>query len=172
MTPLKPDLLELVKEHTERRLNEKAATEAKIGSDRVDLKLVEPLTIEATKKQFGWIIGEPPERGGNDKGANPLAYFISGAASCFMMQISMVAMKNGVVLDELGVVARAHYTLPIDGEFKEIIYDVRIKTKSGREEILDLIHTAERLCFVHNTFKGTRVKLTTNVFLNGDQKIL
>jgi uncharacterized OsmC-like protein len=172
MIPLRSELLPLVKEHTERRLREEGLDNPRLGSDRVDLKFKEHLKIEVRKKQFSWVIDEPPERGGTDEGPNPLAYFISGAASCFMMQIAMVGISQNMVLDELEVIARAHYTLPIDGEFKEIIYDVRIGTKNGKEEIINLIHKAERLCFVHNTFKGTRVKLTTNVFLNGDQKIM
>jgi uncharacterized OsmC-like protein len=165
----KKELLPLVKEHVQNRL--KKEENPIIGTERVDLRLVDHLQLEAKKGEFTWIVDEPKERGGTNLGTNPLAYFLSGAASCFMMQFRMLAMAQEIEIRKLDVIARAHYTLSLGGEFKDIIYDVAVESNAADDQILALEEKAEELCFVHATFKGTRVKVITNLTLNG-KKIL
>lgn len=160
----KADLIAAVKEHARKRLD---PDQLGIGTERVDLKLSGHLKVEASKRQFRWIVGEPPERGGGDDGPNPLAYFLSGAASCLMMQYAILAIARDIAMDDLGITARAHYDLSLGGSFTEALYDVKIESRESQETIKKLAGDAERLCFAHNTFKRAGMNLMTNLFLNG-----
>lgn len=61
-----------------------------IGTVRVDIARQDKKTFEATykteEKTFPLMIDEPEMRGGKGLGPTPLGYFVTGAASCLMMQ--------------------------------------------------------------------------------------
>ncbi len=139
------------------------------GAERVDLKKVSHLALEARKRDFVFLVDEPPERGGTDRGPNPLAYFIAGAASCLMNQYATLAIARGVSLDRMELTARGHFDRKIGGAFDEMVYDLRLESPAPEETILDLSKEAEKMCYAHNTLKKAGVKMVTNLFLNGKQ---
>jgi uncharacterized OsmC-like protein len=65
--------------------------------------------------------------------------------------------------------ARAHFDRRLGGAFKEIIYDLRLRSQASEEAIIDLSREAERMCYAHNTLKNAGIKMVTNLFLNGSQ---
>ena len=137
------------------------------GSERVDLRRLDHLQIEARKKTFTFLVDEPPERGGTDKGPNPLAYFLAGAASCLVNQYLTDAIYRGIKLEGVEVAARGHFDRRMGGRFNEIIYDIRLASSSSKDAIVRLSREAEDMCYAHNTLKKAGVKMTTNLFLNG-----
>jgi len=159
-------LIETVKEHVKKRheANDKAFL---FGAERVDLRRVEHLKVEARKRHFTFYIDEPGERGGTDQGPNPLAYFIAGAASCLINQFLTAAIYRDVKLEDVRLAARGHFDRRMGGAFEEIIYDLKLKSPSGREAILSLAKEAEKMCYAHQTLKKAGVKMRTNIFLNG-----
>jgi len=157
-----------IREHVRKR-HEANDEEFLFGSERVDLMRLDHLTMEARKRDFTFLVDEPEERGGTDKGPNPLAYFLAGAASCLMNQYSTDAVYRGVTLDSFEVVARGHFDRRLGGAFTDIIYDLRISSASPEEKILSLAKEAEEMCYAHNTLKKAGVKMTTNIYLNGAQ---
>ena len=157
---------EIMREHVRRR-HEARDEEFLFGSERVDLKRVSHLTVEARKRDFKFIVDEPEERGGRDKGPNPLAYFMAGAASCLMTQCITDAVYRGVKLDNIELAARGHFDRRLGGAFSEITYDLKLESKAPKKAITSLAKEAERMCYAHNTLKKAGVKMTTNVFLNG-----
>ena len=161
-------LVATIREHVRKR-HEAKDEEFLFGSERVDLARLDHLTMEARKRDFTFLVDEPEERGGKDKGPNPLAYFLVGAASCLMNQYSTDAIFRGVQIDNFEIVARGHFDRRLGGAFTDILYDVKISSPSPGDKILALAKEAEEMCYAHNTLKKAGVKMTTNIFLNGKQ---
>ncbi len=161
-------LVATIKEHVKKR-HEANDSGFLFGSERVDLRLVDHLTVEARKRDFLFTVDEPEERGGKDAGPNPLAYFIAGAASCLVNQFLTDAIYRGVKLEDVQLSARGHFDRRMGGAFEEIIYDIKLASASPREAILSLAKEAENMCYAHQTLKKAGVKMTTNIFLNGKQ---
>lgn len=159
-------LTETIKEHVRKR-HEANDAEFLFGSERVDLKHLDHLTMEARKRHFTFLVDEPDERGGTDQGPNPLAYFLAWAASCLMNQYATDAIYREIKLDRFEIAARGHFDRRLGGAFSEMIYDIRISSDSPKEDILTLAKEAEEMCYAHNTLKKAGVKTTSNIFLNG-----
>ena len=157
-----------IKEHVRKR-HEANDGEFLFGSERVDLRRVSHLTVEARKRNFTFVVDEPPERGGRDEGPNPLAYFIAGAASCLVNQFLTDAVYRGVELQEVELTARGHFDRRLGGAFTEIIYDLRLTSPSPKAAVIELSKEAEAMCYAHNTLKKAGVKMVTNVVLNGER---
>ena len=155
----------MIREHVKKRI-EANDKEFLFGSERVDLKRVSRLNFEATKREFHFTVDEPAERGGTDRGPNPLAYFIAGAASCLMNQYAVLAIVREIPLEEMELTARGHFDRRLGGAFKEVVYDLRVKSPASKDAILDMSREAERMCYVHNTLKRAGVRMVTNLFLN------
>jgi uncharacterized OsmC-like protein len=155
-----------IKEHVSKR-HEANDEGFLFGSERVDLRRVSHLKLEARKRSFTFTVDEPPERGGTDRGPNPLAYFLAGAASCLVNQYLTDAIYRGIDLKDVELTARGHFDRRMGGAFSEIIYDIKLASPSGKDAILELSKEAEEMCYAHNTLKKAGVKMTTNVFLNG-----
>ncbi len=161
-------LITTIKDHVRKR-HEADDKEFLFGAERIDIKRVDHLTLEARKRDFTFVVDEPSERGGKDRGPNPLAYFIAGAASCLINQFLTDAVYRGVKLDGVELTARGHFDRKLGGAFDEIIYDLRLESPSAREQVLELAKEAEEMCYAHNTLKKAGVKMTTNLILNGKQ---
>jgi uncharacterized OsmC-like protein len=155
-----------IKEHVRKR-HEADDKEFLFGSERVDLRRVDHLTLEVRKRDFAFTVDEPPERGGLDKGPNPLAYFMAGAAACLMNQYLTDAIYRGVKLDDIALVARGHFDRRMGGAFTEMVYDIKLSSPSPKDQVSSLAKEAEEMCYAHNTLKKAGVKMTTNIFLNG-----
>ena len=159
-------LLETIREHVKKR-HEASDEEFLFGSERVDLRRLDHLKVEARKRHFTFYVDEPAERGGTDQGPNPLAYFIAGAASCLINQFLTDAIYRNVNLEDVQLAARGHFDRRMGGAFEEIIYDLKLTSSSSEDDILSLAKEAEEMCYAHQTLKKAGVKMRTNIFLNG-----
>ena len=159
-------LEETIREHVKKR-HEASDREFLFGSERVDLRRINHLALEAQKRGFTFLVDEPEERGGTDKGPNPLAYFLAGAASCLMNQYLTDAVYREVKLEGIELTARGHFDRRMGGSFTEIVYDLRLMSPSSEEAVVSLSREAEDMCYAHQTLMKAGVKVTTNLFLNG-----
>jgi uncharacterized OsmC-like protein len=162
------ELTGIIREHVKKR-HEADDEEFLFGAERVDLKHVDHLTMEARKRHFTFLVDEPEERGGTDKGPNPLAYFLAGAASCLMNQYATDAIYRDIKLDKFEITARGHFDRRLGGAFSDIVYDLRITSDASKDQILSLAKEAEEMCYAHNTLKKAGVKMVSNIFLNGQR---
>ncbi len=158
----------VIKDQAKRR-HEGDNEELLIGTERVDLKHLDHLTMEARKRHFTFLVDEPAERGGTDKAPNPLAYFLAGAVSCLMNMYVTDAIYRGVKLDNLEITIRGHFDRRIGGAFRDVTYDVKISSAASKKQIASLAKEAEKMCFVHNTLMNAGVKMVTKIFLNGEK---
>jgi putative redox protein len=166
--PSDAELISTIKEHVKKR-HDADDEEFLFGAERVDLKKLDHLKMEARKRKFTFLVDEPPERGGTDEGPNPLAYFIAGAASCLMNQFATDAIYRGVDITNFEITARGHFDRRMGGAFSDIIYDLRLSSTSSKDAIVSLAKEAEEMCYAHNTLKKAGVKMVTNIILNGEK---
>ncbi len=157
-----------IKDHVKKR-REANDEEFLFGAERVDLKRVDHLKLEARKRGFTFYVDEPVERGGTDTGPNPLAYFIAGAASCLINQFLTDAIFRDVDMKGVEMTARGHFNRKMGGSFSDIVYDLKLTSTASKESILSLAKEAEEMCYAHQTLRKAGVKMTTNIFLNGTQ---
>ena len=162
------ELTATIKEHVKKR-HEANDEEFLFGAERVDLKHLDHLTMEVSKRHFRFIVDEPKERGGTDLGPNPLAYFLAGAASCLMNQYATDAVYRSIKLDGFEITVRGHFDRRIGGSFSDMVYDLRISSPASKDQILSLAKEAEEMCYAHNTLKRAGVKMVSNIFLNGEK---
>ena len=155
-----------IKEHVRKR-HEADDEEFLFGSERVDLRRLDHLTLEVRKRDFTFIVDEPSERGGRGRGPNPLAYFMAGAAACLANQYLTDAIYRGIRLDDIVLTARGHFDRRMGGAFTEMVYDIKLSSPSPKDKVASLAKEAEEMCYAHNTLRKAGVKMTTNVFLNG-----
>jgi len=158
-----PDLAAAVKREDNERRNLK---EAMIGTQRIDIELVEQLRFQASSGRFSFTIDEPPERGGTGQGLPPLAFFVVGAASCLMTQYAKLAMAKDVLLRSMKATARAHFDRRVGGAFLDMIYDITLESRAQEDAIRAIAREAELMCYAHNTLKKV-VRIQTNLTLNG-----
>lgn len=158
-----PELVAVVKSEDSERRNLK---EIKIGTQRINIELVEQLRFKASFGRFSFAIDEPPERGGTDAGLPPLAHFVAGAASCLMTEYVKLAIAKDIPLTSMRAVARGHFDRRMGGAFTDMIYEISIESPAGEDKILEIAREAESMCFAHNTLKSA-VRMQTNLTLNG-----
>lgn len=163
--PMDQELVKVVKEYLQKR-SESTDKEFLFAAERVDLKIVHQLQFEARRRQFSFYIDEPPERGGNDTGLNPLAYFIAGAASCLLNQYGMLAMGRDITLQGT-MNAKATFERRMGGAFTAVDYDIRLESTAPEGEIRRLADDALSMCYANNTLRKAGVKIAMNVSLNG-----
>ncbi len=156
-----------IREHVKKR-HQADDKEFLFGAERVDIKRLSHLKLEARKRDFTFVVDEPAERGGTDEGPNPLAYFIAGAASCLVNQFLTDAVYRGVELSGVEMTARGHFDRRMGGAFEEIVYDLKLTSSSPKEAVLSLAKEAEEMCYAHQTLKKAGVRMKTNISLNGE----
>lgn len=164
------ELKPVVKQYYDSRLNSKNNSFLR-GTHRVDIEQLEHLTCEIKTrggpKQYTLISDEPRERGGLEKGAAPLQYFLAGAGSCLLTQYARLAIAHDIAIDALALSVIGHIDRSLDGAFTDIIFEVRTSSKEPKERIVGLALEAEKHCFVSNTLKKA-IPTSTKVYNNAE----
>lgn len=150
------------REDSERR----SLSETKIGTQRIDIQLVEQLQFRASFGRHSFTIDEPPERGGTDAGLPPLAHFVAGAASCLVTQYAKLAIAREIPVQSMKAVARGHFDRRKGGAFTDMIYEISIESSADDSQIREMAREAESMCYAHNTLNKT-VRMQTKLTLNG-----
>lgn len=155
-----------------RRRDAQAEEEFVFGAERVTIERVGegngPFRVR--KRDFEFLVDEPPERGGTDSAPNPLAYFLAGAATCLLSHYMLCAIADDLRIDGLSLTARGRFNRRLTGgAFTEVVYDVKIESREERDAILRLAERAEEMCYAHNTLANAGVGLTQAVHLNGER---
>lgn len=163
-----PDLKPVVKRYHSSRLSSKDNSFLR-GTHRVDVEHLEHLTCEIRTRggprQYTLVSDEPRDRGGLEKGAAPLQYFLAGAGSCLLTHYARLAIVQDIALDALALSSVGHIDRSLDGAFTDIIFEVRIVSKEPNDRIVGLASEAEKHCFVSNTLKMA-IPMTTKIYKN------
>jgi uncharacterized OsmC-like protein len=140
-----------------------------IGTIRVDITYQGQKAFGAVLKNedrsFDLQIDEPTTRGGQSTGVWPLGYFVTGAASCLAMQYVNVIRDEGIPVESIKMLTRAHN----DREakiFTDMIFQVSLTGPISPAQAEALARAASDRCYVENTL-AKAIPLTTEVELNG-----
>jgi len=127
-----------------------------------------PTMVQVKARSFTMYVDEPPQLGGEDKGANPVEYLLAALAGCLNVVGHMVAKEMNMQLDGLainieGVLNPAKFQGKSNAEragYKEINVTIEAKTNAPEDVLKKWIETVESRCPVSdNIANPTPVKL-------------
>lgn len=137
--------------------------------------LVEGVRCTGKVRNFAPIIvDEPPELGGQDKGANPVELLLVALGSCQEIMYAAMASMMGIKLDEVKVNLKGSLDLKglfgmdpaIPPGYQKITYETALKSSAPEEELRKLIEAVESHCPVLDTLVRP-IEVTGKVTING-----
>ena len=120
------------------------------------------------------VVDEPPELGGQDKGANPVELLLVALGSCQEIMYAAMASMMGIKLDEVKVNLKGSLDLKglfgmdpaIPPGYQKITYETILKSAAPEEELRKLIDAVETHCPVLDTLVRP-IEVTGKVTING-----
>jgi putative redox protein len=137
--------------------------------------LVEGVRCTGKVRNFAPIIvDEPPELGGQDKGANPVELLLVALGSCQEIMYAAMASMMGIKLDEVTVNLKGSLDLKglfgmdpaIPPGYQKITYETALRSSAPEEELRKLIEAVESHCPVLDTLIRP-VEVSGKVTING-----
>lgn len=126
-----------------------------------------PTRVQVKARNFTMYVDEPPQLGGEDKGANPVEYLLAALAGCLNVVGHLVAKEMNIKLDGLtidieGVLNPAKFMGKPNAEragYKEITVTIKAKTDAPEDLLKKWLETVESRCPVSdNIANPTPVK--------------
>lgn len=137
--------------------------------------LVEGVRCTGTVRNFAPIIvDEPPELGGQDKGANPVELLLVALGSCQEIMYAAMAAMMGIKLDEVKVNLKGSLDLKglfgmdpaIPPGYQKITYETVLTSSAPEEDLHKLIEAVETHCPVLDTLVRP-IEVSGKVTING-----
>lgn len=137
--------------------------------------LVEGVRCTGKVRNFAPIVvDEPPELGGQDKGANPVELLLVALGSCQEIMYAAMAAMMGIKLDEVKVNLKGSLDLKglfgmdpaIPPGYQKISFETFLKSSAPEEELRKLIEAVETHCPVLDTLVRP-IEVTGKVTING-----
>lgn len=119
------------------------------------------------------VVDEPPELGGQDRGANPVELLLVALGACQEIMYSAMASMMGIKLDEVKVNLKGSLDLKglfgmdpaIPPGYQKITYETVLKSSAPEEELRKLIEAVESHCPVLDTL-ARPIEVTGKVTIN------
>lgn len=137
--------------------------------------LVEGVRCTGQVRNFSPItVDEPPELGGQDKGANPVELLLVSLGSCQEIMYAAMAAMMGIKLDEVKVNLKGSLDLKglfgmdptIPPGYQKITYETILTSSAPEEDLRKLIEAVETHCPVLDTLVRP-IEVTGKVTING-----
>ncbi len=106
---------------------------------------------------FEMATDEAAVHGGDNTAPPPLAYFATGLVGCLMTQIRTFSKKLRIPIDDVSVIATCHWRgkmvpgNPYETEPIGFDFDIDIESDASKEDLVRLIGTAKKGCFIEQT---------------------
>jgi uncharacterized OsmC-like protein len=113
-----------------------------------------------------WYTDESRERGGLEKGASPLSYFLSSMGFCQFVHYAEHSMVDGVALDSLQMKIDGKISMQRPRRFTKVAYEVRIMSHETDDVVRNLARKAAEDCYVTNTLRRS-CTVTGTIIHNG-----
>lgn len=127
---------------------------------KVNSKLEGDMKVKVSNNRGHQItIDEPKEMGGTDQGMTPVEVTLASLAGCLSITTVFLAKKMKIEIDNLSVDLEgmldeeAMSSADLDSGFKEIKYNIKIKSKSPEKKVERLIKSIKDYCPVSDTLK-------------------
>ena len=113
-----------------------------------------PTRVAVKARNFTMIVDEPPNLGGDDKGANPVEYVLAALAGCLNVVGHLVANEMGFQIDKLEIdVYGPLNPARLFGEsyedragYKEITAEMKFDTDADEETLKKWVEAVEDRC--------------------------
>lgn len=137
--------------------------------------LVEGVRCTGKVRNFAPIVvDEPPELGGQDKGANPVELLLVALGSCQEIMYAAMAAMMGIKLDEVKVNLKGSLDLKglfgmdpaIPPGYQKITFETFLSSSAPEEDLRKLIEAVESHCPVLDTLVRP-IEVTGKVTING-----
>ena len=125
--------------------------------------LLEGVTVECVSRDHKFILDEPQDLGGADKGMNPCEALLSALGACKCIVAGAFANAKGIDIQDLKIEVEGD--LDPDGflgknpdakiGFTEIRTKINIKSSSSEEEIRDFVEFIDNTCPIADTLVNT-----------------
>lgn len=125
--------------------------------------LLDGVTVECVSRDHKFILDEPEELGGVDKGMNPCEALLSSLGACKCVVAGSFAKAHNIDIQDLKIEVEGD--LDPDGfmgknpkakvGFTEIRTKVNIKSSSSEEEIKNFIDFIDKTCPIADTLVNT-----------------
>ncbi|MDD4569611.1 MAG: OsmC family protein [Tepidanaerobacteraceae bacterium] len=124
-------------------------------------KKIGELSVETEARGFKIIVDEPVEKGGTNKGMNPVELLLCSLGACQTMAVSIFAEQLKINIEEIW--------MEIEGDldsygfmgygnarsgYQNIRYHMHIKSDAPEEKINELIELVEKRCPVADSIKN------------------
>lgn len=138
-------------------------------------ELVEGVRCTGSVRNFAPIIvDEPPELGGQDKGANPVELLLVALGSCQEIMYAAMASMMGIRLDKVKVDLKGSLDLKglfgmdpsIPPGYQKITYETILTSPASEEDLRRLIESVESHCPVLDTLVRS-IEVSGKVTING-----
>ncbi|MFB6196581.1 MAG: OsmC-related (seleno)protein [Haloplanus sp.] len=150
------------------------AREIKPGHPSVETETLRNYHARARADGFVFDADEPVSKvGGTGTAPRPLRYFLAGFAFCLQAQYVRNAIRMGIAIDELAVDVDSEIDrrgglglLDDPAAFEDVSYTTTLRTDAPREDVRELVRTAEACCYVHGTLSDA-LTLDGTTVVNG-----
>ncbi|AEH51161.1 OsmC family protein [Pseudothermotoga thermarum] len=138
----------------------------------VHAKSLSKTLTEVKARNFTIYIDEPPNLGGQDKGATPVEYLLATLAGCINVVGSLVAKEMGINFENFeieikGVLDPSKFQGKQTNEragFKKIDVNIKVKTNAEKQLVEKWLETVKNRCPVSdNLVNPTPVSFNLNV---------
>jgi uncharacterized OsmC-like protein len=139
---------------------------------RVETTGVGHARSDVSVRDVGFIIDEPTERGGTNKGPSPTETALSALAGCTNVIAHKVAKMLGIPIDNMNIRVVADFDRrgvilaeEVDVPFPKIVMDVDVETTASEADIDRLRETVTLYCPVSKVFRqaGTEIEENWNI---------
>ncbi|MFN3283270.1 MAG: OsmC family protein [Pseudothermotoga sp.] len=130
-----------------------------------------PTRVEVKARNFTIYVDEPPQLGGEDKGANPVEYVLAALAGCLNVVAHLAAREMGITLQELSIEIQGTLNpAKFQGKsyqeragYKQIDVLINAKTDADEQTLAKWLKVVEERCPVSdNLANPTPLRITFN----------
>lgn len=121
-----------------------------------------PSRVVVRARNFTMYVDEPPQLGGEDKGANPVEYLLAALAGCINVVGHLVAKEMNIKLNELsvdveGILNPARFqgkSLEERAGYKQIFVNIKVKSDASQDLLKKWLESVEDRCPVSDNIEN------------------
>ncbi|MCS7174811.1 OsmC family protein [Pseudothermotoga sp.] len=128
----------------------------------VSAKSETPSRVVVKARNFTMYVDEPPQLGGDDKGANPVEYLLAALAGCINVVGHLVAKEMNIRLDELSIdIEGTLNPARLQGRsfqeragYKQINVNIKVKSNASEDLLTKWLKSVEDRCPVSDNIEN------------------
>lgn len=121
-----------------------------------------PSRVVVRARNFTMYVDEPPQLGGEDKGANPVEYLLAALAGCINVVGHLVAKEMNIKLNELsvdieGILNPARFqgkSFEERAGYKQISVNIKVKSDASQDLLKKWLESVKDRCPVSDNIEN------------------